>query len=100
MPKSGSVIIQGSGRIVLYTGTVTPRENVRVPNLTGYSISGATKTLTELGLNIILKGAVQSYTTTGSYAQAISQSIPEGTRVTPGTVVEVEFRFTDAQDGG
>ncbi len=100
IPKSGSTVIQGSGQIVLYTGSVTPRENVRVPELLGYSISGATKTLTELGLNIILKGAVQSYTTTGSYAQAISQSIPGGTKVTPGTVVEVEFRFTDAQDGG
>ncbi len=100
IPKSGSNIIQGSGIIVLYTGTESPRENVTVPDLTGYSISGATRILTEKGLNIILKGAVQSYTTTDSYAQAIGQSIPGGTKVTPGTVVTVEFRFTDAQDGG
>ncbi|MCQ2431751.1 MAG: PASTA domain-containing protein, partial [Clostridia bacterium] len=99
VPKSGSVVIQGSGLICLYTGSEAPRESVRVPDLTGYSISGATNTLTSLGLNIILKGAIQSYSSTDSYAQAIWQSVPGGTKVTPGTVVTVEFRFTDAQDG-
>ncbi len=100
MPKSGSTVIQGSAVIVLWTGDETPRENVTIPNLTGYSITGATDALTKKGLNILLVGAVQSYTSTDSYAQAISQSIPEGTKVMPGTVVTVEFRFTDAQDGG
>ncbi len=100
VPKTGSTIIQGSGLIVLYSGNELPRESILVPNLLGYSISGATKKLTDLGLNILLEGATQSYTNTGSYAQAINQSIPEGTKVTPGTVVSVEFRFTDAQDGG
>ncbi|MBP3919121.1 MAG: PASTA domain-containing protein [Clostridia bacterium] len=100
IPKSGSTVIQGSAVIVLYTGTEAPTESVTVPDLTGYSITGATDTLTRKGLNILLKGAVQSYTSTDSYAQAVSQSIPAGTRVTPGTVVTVEFRFTDAMDGG
>ena len=98
MPKSGTVVIQGSGQVVLYTGTETPRENVSVPDLTGMTITGATKILVDRGLNIILEGATQSYTT-GSYAVAISQSIPAYTKVTPGTVVTVEFRFTDARDG-
>ena len=62
------------------------------------TITGATKILVDRGLNIILEGATQAYTT-GSYAVAISQSIPAYTKVTPGTVVTVEFRFTDARDG-
>ena len=82
----------------LYTGTETPRENVSVPDLTGMTITGATKILVDRGLNIILEGATQAYTT-GSYAVAINQSIPPYTKVTPGTVVTVEFRFTDARDG-
>ena len=68
------------------------------PDLTGMTITGATKILVDRGLNIILEGATQAYTT-GSYAVAISQSIPPYTKVTPGTVVTVEFRFTDARDG-
>lgn len=100
IPKSGSTVILGSAVIVLYTGSESPRESITVPDLTGYSITGATETLTNKGLNILLEGAVQSYSSTDSYAQAISQSIPAGTKVTPGTVVTVEFRFTDAQDGG
>lgn len=100
IPKSGSTVIQGSAVIVLYTGSVTPTESITVPDLTGYSITGATDVLTNKGLNILLEGAVQSYSSTDSYAQAISQSIPAGSKVTPGTVVTVEFRFTDAQDGG
>ena len=98
VPKSGTVVIQGSGQVVLYTGTETPRENVSVPDLTGMTITGATKILVARGLNIILEGATQAYTT-GSYAVAISQSIPAYTKVTPGTVVTVEFRFTDAREG-
>jgi stage V sporulation protein D (sporulation-specific penicillin-binding protein) len=98
VPKSGTVVIQGSGQVVLYTGTETPRENVSVPDLTGMTITGATKILVDRGLNIILEGATQAYTT-GSYAVAISQSIPAYTKVTPGTAVTVEFRFTDARDG-
>jgi hypothetical protein len=62
------------------------------------TITGATQLLVGRGLNIILEGATQAYTT-GSYAVAISQSIPAYTKVTPGTVVTVEFRFTDARDG-
>lgn len=100
IPKSGSTVIQGSAVIVLWTGSESPRENVTVPDLTGYSITGATDILTGRGLNILLEGAVQSYSSTDSYAQAINQSIAPGTKVTPGTVVTVEFRFTDAQDGG
>ncbi|MBO5648533.1 MAG: PASTA domain-containing protein, partial [Clostridia bacterium] len=99
VPKSGSVVIQGTGQIVLYTGTETPRENVTVPDLTGYTITGATQLLVGRGLNIILEGATQSFTSSDSYAVAISQSIPPYTKVTPGTVVTVEFRFTDAMDG-
>ena len=98
VPKSGTVVIQGSGQVVLYTGTETPRENVSVPDLTGMTITGATKILVDRGLNIILEGATQAYTT-GSYAVAINPSIPPYTKVTPGTVVTVEFRFTDARDG-
>ncbi len=100
IPKSGSVVVQGTGRIVLYTGTETPTESVRVPDVTGYSISGATQLLVDKGLNILLEGATQSYSSTDSYAQAVSQSIVGGTKVAPGTVITVEFRFTDAQDGG
>ena len=86
--------------MVLYTGSETPRENVSIPDLTGYTITGATEILVGRGLNIILEGATQSYSSSDSYAVAISQSIPAGTRVTPGTIVTIEFRFTDAQDGG
>lgn len=100
IPKAGSVVIQGSGKIVLYTGDATPSESVRVPDLTGYSIAGATSVLLERGLNVLLEGATQSYTSTDSYAQAVGQSIAPMTLVAPGTVVVVEFRFTDAQDGG
>ena len=85
IPEVSTKIPRG-GRIVLYTDKDSINRDVTVPKLIGLSLAAANKEAIAAGLNISIKGAVS-----GNGITAINQSIPEGTNVSPGTVVTVEF---------
>jgi stage V sporulation protein D (sporulation-specific penicillin-binding protein) len=79
-----------NGRIVLYTEDVAENKDAVVPNVIGMSAEAANKALTDAGLNVCLKG-----TTIGSGTVVYSQSIPHGTVVAKGTIVEIEMRYME-----
>ena len=85
IPEVSTQIPRG-GRIVLYTDKDSINRDVTVPKLIGLSLAAANKEAIAAGLNISIKGAVS-----GNGITAVNQSIPEGTNVSPGTVITVEF---------
>ena len=62
------------------------KETVEVPNLIGYNLSEVNNVAAAYGLNVSVKGA-----STTSDALSTQQSMPEGTKVSEGTVVTVTF---------
>lgn len=94
VPSSGSQIEKESGVVILYTGDEIPENTITVPDLTGKSAAQANSALTSLGLNINISGAE------GNGSVVYSQSIPEGTQVTRGTLVTVELMFTTGANDG
>ena len=90
VPASGEKMSKDNGRIVLYTEDVAENKDAVVPNVIGMSAEAANKALTDAGLNVCLKG-----TTIGSGTVVYSQSIPHGTVVAKGTIVEIEMRYME-----
>lgn len=88
-PAADSVVASGS-IVILYTGVTTfsddelYKEQVTVPNLIEKRRQDAFDKLAALGL-------VLSFDKTQCTGQIDSQSIPEGTKVDPGTVIYVTF---------
>lgn len=94
LPRYTSTISSG-GTVILYTGGETPKEDVLVPKVTGYSASQATSVLASKGLNITISG---TYRAGVSGAVAVKQTPAAGELVRPGTSVTVEFTHTDSSD--
>lgn len=67
--------------VILYTNKSEPEKVVNVPDVTKKTVSEATNTLHNIGLNIRIKG-------TGN---AVRQEFRAGTQVPVGTVIEVDF---------
>lgn len=84
IPSVSSKITSG-GNIVLYTDDSSRSETVTVPNLVGYSATEVNNVASAYGLNVSFSGASD----TG--VVSISQSVAEGTSVSPGTVITVSF---------
>ncbi len=95
-PEVGTVVEKVSGRVILYTERGMEPETVKVPDVTGMTALAANRTLIDAGLNIRILGTKNYLSGTG--ATVISQSIPAGTEVPRGTVVEVTFRYMDGTD--
>ncbi len=91
-PASGSYMQKDSGKILLYVGESKPEESVTVPDLVGKNAVVANGLLVNAGLNVKLEGAE------GSDSEVYSQSIPAGTKVAPGTVVVVNFRYMGSDE--
>jgi stage V sporulation protein D (sporulation-specific penicillin-binding protein) len=85
MPESGSTVPNG-GTLVLYTDEASAKETVEVPNLVGYSLSDVNSLISQYGLNLAVKGA-----STTEDALSTQQSLPEGTKVSEGTVITITF---------
>ena len=85
VPEAGASVPNG-GTVVLYTDESSAKETVEVPNLIGYSLSEVNNVAAAYGLNVSVKGA-----STTSDALSTQQSLPEGTKVSEGTVVTVTF---------
>ena len=86
IPESGKSIPQ-NGTVVLMTDAESESRQVTVPNLVGMTLTQANSAAAEAGINITVSGAAL----TGGKAQSHSQSIAAGTKVSPGTVVNVGF---------
>ena len=90
MPKNGTLVPRG-GTVVLYTNGKTPSATVTVPDITKMSVAGATKMISNYGLNLKLTGNES----TKSTALIYSQSPAAGTVVEAGTVITAEYKNYD-----
>lgn len=88
VPAADSKISKNGGRIILYTESETPSEVAVVPAVTGLTAEQANKKLTDAGLNVRITGTIM-----GTDIVVYSQSVPVGTVVPKGTVVEIEMRY-------
>lgn len=95
-PRGSSVIDRTNKIIVLYTGDEEEELSVTVPDLVGKGAYAANQILANAKLNVRIEGT-DNYLS-GSGAIVISQSIPAGTKVVPGTVVTVTFRYLDPDE--
>lgn len=86
VPEAGKTIPQ-NGTMVLFTDEKSSDTTVTVPKLVGLSLPAVNKAAANAGLNISITGAAL----TGTNPVSNSQSIAEGTKVPPGTVVVVGF---------
>jgi stage V sporulation protein D (sporulation-specific penicillin-binding protein) len=86
VPEPGKSIPQ-NGTVVLFTDESSSNKTVTVPNLVNMSLVNTNKAAANAGINISISGAAL----TGTNPISNSQSVPEGTKVAPGTVVTVRF---------
>lgn len=86
VPEPGKSIPKG-GTVVLFTDDKSTSQTVTVPNLVGLTLAKANEKAADAGINISITGAAL----TSSDAVSNSQSVAEGTKVKPGTVVTVTF---------
>ena len=94
VPEAGQSVPAG-GTVLLYTEEVESNM-VTVPNLLGKSVSEVNSLASSLGLNVQLSGLISSSSTA---AISNRQSIAEGQKVPRGTVIEVNFYYSDTADG-
>ena len=95
-PAKDTVVEKSGGRIILYTDKETQPTTVKVPDVTGMRAVAANQVLINAGLNIRILGTKNYLSGTG--AVVVSQSVPAGTEVPVGTVVEVTFRYLEDED--
>ena len=97
-PATGVEVEPEGAKIILYTTDEAAKNKmtVTVPNLTGMTAVAANGTLTNIGLNIKITGN-KNYVS-GKGVVVYSQSIPAGTVVEKGTVVELIFEYPDDSD--
>lgn len=92
IPEPGKAIPK-NGVVVLYTDSQSSGTTVTVPKLTQMTMAQANQAAVNAGLNIKISGAGGS--TEGEVVVSVSQSLEEGSQVSPGTVVEVAFVTQD-----
>ncbi len=87
IPASGATVPSGS-EVIIYLGAEKPTDTVKVPKLTGLTMSAAQATLSELDLYLKPTGA-NSYSSDST--RVSGQSLAEGVEVERGTVITVQF---------
>ena len=96
VPMGSTVIDRTNKVITLYTGNAPQDLSVTVPDLVGKGAYAANQMLLNAKLNICIEGT-DNYMS-GAGAIVIAQSIPPGTKVSPGTVITVTFRYLDPDE--
>ena len=81
-----------NGTIVLYTDSDYKPEKVVVPDMTNMGVSGVSTAAATAGINVEIVGVVSG----NSGAVSFKQDIAPGTEVDRGSVVKVNFRYSDA----
>ncbi|MBE6529557.1 MAG: PASTA domain-containing protein [Ruminococcaceae bacterium] len=95
-PVPGTVLEKESGKIILYFGETISAQTVKVPNVVGKTPAEANKLLVDSGLNVSVNGLRNHSNSAG--VQVIAQSIPEGSDLPRGTVVEITLRSLTDED--
>lgn len=93
VPTSGSKMSAENGKVILYTSGAESSAMATVPSVIGMTAADANKRLADAGFNICLSGA-----TNGTGATANSQSLSPGTVAERGTVITVDFRYSETSD--
>ena len=81
-----------NGTIVLYTEQDYQPEKVTVPDLTNMGVSGVSTTAASAGVNVEIVGVVSG----SSGAISYYQDVAAGTEVDRGSVIKVNFRYSDS----
>ena len=82
-------MVSKGGSVVIYTEKNIREKVVKVPNLVGSSLSSVNREVSNLKLNLVIRGVDSS--TVGSNFVASSQSISPGATVKQSSVIEVTF---------
>ena len=90
IPANG-VTIPKNGTVWLYTDA-TEQKTTTVPDFTGYTLAQVNQTAKTLGLNVLISGVSTSSTGSPTVSR---QSVAEGTKVAKGSVLTVEFTYSD-----
>lgn len=88
LPKPG-VMVDEDSLVILYTDEEADEAMVEVPDVKGLDVDSARERLLYRNLNFEVAGAGHSE---ASGAYAVNQSVAPGEKVSPGTVIGVEFR--------
>jgi stage V sporulation protein D (sporulation-specific penicillin-binding protein) len=88
MPKPDASLTKKS-IVILYTYKTQQQIKVKMPDLQNETVSEATDRLNKAGLNIMVNGS----------GIVVKQEYPAGSGVEKGTLVEVEFRNPDMEEG-
>ena len=94
VPEAGQSIPSG-GTVLLYT-EADKVDTVKVPDFSGRSVTEVNSIAAQMGLNVQMTGLVGG---SSAAATANGQSIRAGTKVPRGTVINVNFVYTDTRDG-
>ena len=95
-PTPGTIMEKESGKIILYFDQSSAAQTVTVPNAVGKTPQEANKLLIDAGLNLSIRGLRNHSGSAG--VQVIAQSIPPGSEVPHGTVVEITLRSLTDED--
>lgn len=93
VPEAGQSIPAG-GTVLLYTEEGDEAQ-VTVPSFAGRTVTEVNTLAASAGLNVQLQGLVVG---AGGTAVAKCQSVAEGTKVSKGTVIKVNFLYSDTND--
>ena len=92
VPDGGTTIPKG-GQVVLYTDSTEVNRTVLVPDFKDMTLSQANKAAADAGINLLVKGLVSG--AVGDPRVSTQNWVPQ-TEVARGTVVTVNFIYTDA----
>ena len=93
VPKPYSKLARNS-KVVAYTEGEESSKSVSIPDVVGCSASEANKGITNAGLNVRIKGL----SNIDGIAICSGQSPAAGTMVEPGTIVTLDFRYSEIRD--
>jgi len=93
VPKAYTKLSKDS-KVVIYTEGSASEKNITVPNVVGCTASQANKGITDYGLNVRIKGLAN----VSGIAICSAQSPAAGTVVEAGTVVTLEFTYSELRD--
>ena len=96
-PEKGTVLERTGAKVILYTEKNAEATSVKVPDVTGLSAAAANQVLINAGLNIRINGT-KNYA--GSGVKVTAQSLPVGSLVPRGSVVEITVLYLGGDDIG
>ena len=83
LPAAGSTLMLESGKVVLYTGSETPENNlVTVPDLSGLGAETANAKLLALGFNVRIDGLLENSAKVTGQDPEPGEALPEGSLIT------------------